>query len=90
MTENVRTTVSRDKIERLLNEALDKYDPCEDCVFEGGIMALRQLDASGCNWSDDLVIRCSGRHMTVPCARAVLAVLDEVCPALQHRTHRMN
>ena len=78
MAENVTAVVSRDKLEEILNEALVKYDSCEDCVFDGGIMELRQPDESGCNWSDNLIIRCSGRHMTVACARAVLAVLDEV------------
>jgi hypothetical protein len=55
-----REEVSRDKILKILNEELSKYKECEDCKFSRVVQFARP-DSEGCNWSNRLYLRCSGR-----------------------------
>lgn len=55
-----REEVSRDELLKILNEELSKYEECEDCKFSR-VVQLARPDSEGCNWSNRLYLRCSGR-----------------------------
>ena len=73
-----RKIVSTDALVTMMNQELQGYDVCEDCQFDGPILRLQSLAGDGCNWSDQVIIRCSGRSIDTHCLRAVLKVLDDV------------
>ena len=60
-----REVVSNEHLIEFLNEALHgealhgEQVP-DDCRFVGRVYELREPDQTGCNWSDDLTMRCSG------------------------------
>ncbi len=58
-----RKIVSTDVLVTMMNQELQGYDVCEDCQFDGPILKLQSLAGDGCNWSDQVIIRCSGRSI---------------------------
>jgi len=70
-----RELVSAEQLQQILNDELHIYKDYEDCQFTG-IMALRETDEDGCNWSDP-GYQCSGMPAEV-CADAVRAVVVKI------------
>jgi hypothetical protein len=54
-----RKLVSQDELLKVMNSELAKHDQCTDCHFTS-ILALREVDEDGCNWSSMVNLRCSG------------------------------
>jgi len=72
-----RLLVSNKHLLEILNDGLHKYDQCRECYFRGPVGALRRPDPEGCNWSRDLILRCSGRASD-SCQLVAKRVTDEV------------
>jgi hypothetical protein len=72
-----RQLVSRDHLHWILNEQLHERDPCGQCRFTHSPNPLREPDESGCNWSQDLILR-YGRNGGDSCARAASQTITEV------------
>jgi hypothetical protein len=72
-----REAVTAQRLAELLNQELAKYAACRDCQFNDRILELQEPDETGCNWSDDLIIRCSGRSIGYHCVRAVVGVVQD-------------
>ena len=58
---NVRDYVTVDELLGLMNERLQEVGDYVDCQFSGPLHRYADPDETGCNWSDDLIFRCSGR-----------------------------
>jgi hypothetical protein len=56
-----REFVDKDRLLEILNERLHEYDECRECYFTGAVTLLRNTDQEGCNWSRDMILRCSTR-----------------------------
>ena len=54
-----RTTVSAQELSQWLTRRLQQLESCHECEV-GGIIALREPDSEGCNWSDSVVVRSHG------------------------------
>ena len=72
-----RQLISRDDLHRILNEQLRERDPCGECRFTQSPNPLREPDQSGCNWSQDLILR-YGQNGGDSCARAASQTISEV------------
>lgn len=72
-----RETVRRNRLHEILNEELHRRDPCGECCFTKPPVPLRTLDESGCNWSQDLILR-YGRRGNDSCAQVASRVITEV------------
>ncbi len=70
-----REMVSAERLQEILNDELHTYEDYKECQF-GGIIALRETDEDGCNWSDP-GYQCSGMPAEV-CADAVRAVVVKI------------
>ena len=57
----VRDYVTVDELLGLMNERLQEAGDYADCQFSGPLHRYADPDETGCNWSDDLIFRCSGR-----------------------------
>ena len=53
-----RKIVTKKDLQAWLTAEIQKYEGCEECSF-GGIKPYREADKSGCNWSEDIVLRIS-------------------------------
>lgn len=71
-----RKLVSRDELHRILNEQLHERDPCGECRFTNSPTPLREPDESGCNWSQDLILR-HGRNAGDACGWAASQTITE-------------
>lgn len=47
--------VTREELAAWLTNELRKVEDCEECSV-GGIVALREPDPTGCNWSDGVIL----------------------------------
>ena len=72
-----RENVHRDKLHKILNEELHRQDPCRECRFTQAPGPLRSPDESGCNWSQDLILR-HGRSGNDSCDEVALRVISQV------------
>ena len=54
-----RTIVTKEELQAWLTVEIRKFEGCEECSF-GGIIPLREVDESGCNWSGSVVLRATG------------------------------
>ena len=71
-----RALVSNERLLEILNDRLHEYDQCRECYFPGSVIALRHPDLEGCNWSRDLILRCSSR-VSDSCQLFAKRVIDE-------------
>lgn len=69
--------VGKDRLLEILNERLHEYDECKECYFRGAVIPLRYPDPEGCNWSRDLILRCS-TPASDSCKLIAKRVIDEV------------
>lgn len=72
-----RTLVSRDELHRSLNERLHEQDPCGECHFTKAPTPLRAPDATGRNWSQDLILNRS-RSASTACGVAAVQTIADV------------
>ncbi len=72
-----RVLVSNERLLEILNDSLHEYDQCRECQFPGALIVLRHPDPEGCNWSRDLILRCSTRASD-SCQLVAKRVIDEV------------
>src|SRR6266849_9976 len=72
-----RESVREDQLCAILSEELHRQDPCGECRFTQTPVPLRTLDESGCNWSQDLILR-RGRLGNASCAEAASRVITQV------------
>lgn len=85
MGDTSRESVSREQLLAIMNEELAKHGVCEDCQIDGPIrlldgpirIRLQEADETGCNWSEDVTTRCSGRSVTRQCYQAVGRVVAD-------------
>lgn len=71
-----RELVSRERLVEIMNGELAKHGACEDCQIADHILPLQEPGETGCNWSDNVILRCSGRSITYACCRAVVGVVE--------------
>ena len=72
-----RELISGKRLVEIMNAELAKSDVCQDCQIADHILRLREPDEDGCDWSDNIIIRCSGRSISLDCCRAALRVVGE-------------
>lgn len=72
-----RENVPQDRLYKILNEELHRQDPCGECRFTHAPVPLRTHDKSGCNWSQDLILR-RGRSWNNLCTEAASRVITQV------------
>ena len=72
-----RVLVSNQRLLEILNDSLHEYDECRECHFPGVVVPLRHPDPEACNWSRDLILRCSARGSD-SCQLVAKRVIDEV------------
>jgi hypothetical protein len=72
-----RENVRRDELHEILNEELHRQDPCGECRFTQAPELLRTPDESGCNWSQDLILR-HGRSGNDSCAEVASRVTTQI------------
>ncbi len=72
-----RRYVSRRELHEILNVRLHVEDPCGECKFSRGPAPLRVVDHTGCNWSQELVLR-RGQRSDDQCSRVASRVIAEV------------
>jgi len=80
VSQNVKMTrryVSRGELHEILNLKLHMEDPCGECKFSSGPAPLRVVDHTGCNWSQELVLR-RGQHSDDQCSRVASRVIAEI------------
>lgn len=84
----MRTTVRRNHLHEILNAELHEQDPCGECRFTQAPAPLRTADESGCNWSQDLILR-RGRSGNNSCAQVAARVITQVASRLNLMPDRM-
>ena len=77
MGDTSRESVSREQLLATMNEELAKHGVCEDCQIDGPIRLFERPDETGCNWSEDITTRCSGRSVTEQCHQTVSRVVAD-------------
>ncbi len=70
-----RELVTQQALLDWMNERLAQHEDMDDCRIEGPLYRLRQ--PAGCNWSDRVTIRTSGRSATDRDRHVVEAVVLE-------------
>lgn len=80
-----RQLVTPRKLLEFLNERFHDQDPCGKCRFTQLPIPLRTQDDSGCNWSQDLIIR-HGPRKDDSCALAASQALSDVAAAFNLNT----
>lgn len=69
-----KNIISEDELRDWINAKMHEHDECQKCEVRG-IMKLRELDESGCNWSYPTV-RCSGQPADI-CKEIAGQIINE-------------
>lgn len=80
-----RQLVTPSKLLEVLNERFHDQDPCGQCCFTQSPFSLRTQDDSGCNWSQDFIIR-YGPRKGDSCALAASQAFIDVSAAFNLNT----
>ena len=70
-----RKIVSEEELISILNGELSKFGECKDCQFYH-VSKLQESDNDGCNWSSEVMLRCSGVPVKI-CQKFAHRIINE-------------